>query len=202
MFPEDIAQKLKEKFKKLDKTVLLKLFKDNSKLSEETEKLLKDIASLSEKIKLEVLQPTGCIGYPCIQIGREDGFDRIKFLGKPDGGEFPAFIDSILKVSTNSINLSERTLEFLSEVDKPVKIKVFITKSCGWCPPTILKLFDFALGNENIQVCAVDSYAFMDMAMEYGVATVPKAVINDKVEFVGYREENEILGYIFEALRE
>ena len=121
-------------------------------------------------------------------------------MGKPDGGEFPYFIKTILMVSRNEYDLKERTVEFLEEIDKSVEIKIFITKSCGWCPPTMLKVFSFAMANENIMATAIDCYEFPEMAAKYNVAAVPKVVINDKVEFVGLKEENEILGHIFGAI--
>ncbi|MDQ7055508.1 MAG: thioredoxin family protein [Persephonella sp.] len=87
----------------------------------------------------------------------------------------------------------------MEELDRPVNIKIFITKSCGWCPPLMLKIFSFAMVSDYITATAIDCYAFSDLAVEYTVSTVPKVVINDRVEFVGYKEENEILGHIFGA---
>ena len=158
------------------------------------------MASISEKIIYRQENKLKCYGYPCIGIKTTDIDPGIRFLGKPDEGEFPAFIKTILMVSRNEYDLTERTVEFLEELDRPVDIKVFITKSCGWCPPTMLKIFSFALVSNYITATAIDCYAFNKLAIKYNVAAVPKVVINNKVEFVGLKEENEILGYIFGAV--
>ncbi len=200
MLSDDLKKKLKKEFENLIDPVELLFWGDKSKLSEEIEQLLKELASISEKITYRQADTLKCLGYPCISIKTTDKDSGIRFMGKPDGGEFPAFIKTILMVSRNEYDLTERTVEFLEELDRPVDIKVFITKSCGWCPPTMLKIFSFALVSDFITATAIDCYAFNKLALKYNVAAVPKVVINDKVEFVGLKEENEILGHIFGAV--
>ncbi|WP_457636438.1 thioredoxin family protein [Persephonella sp.] len=200
MLSDDLKQKLKEEFESLIDPVELLFKGDRSTLSDEIEHLLKELASISEKITYRQENKLKCYGYPCIAVKTPDIDPEIRFMGKPDGGEFPAFIKTILMVSRNDYDLTERTVEFLEELDRPVDIKVFITKSCGWCPPTTLKIFSFALVSDYIKATAIDCYAFNKLAVKYNVAAVPKIVINDKVEFVGLKEENEILGHIFGAV--
>ena len=126
----------------------------------------------------------------------------IKFLGKISGGEVKSFLDSLKIVANNEHNISNRVVEFAKEIDKPVDVKVFTTNSCGWCHPAILKAVSFAVVNQNIKVSIIDCYSFPDLAMKYNVSTVPKTVINDKVEFVGVKDDNEFFGYIVKALGE
>ena len=123
-------------------------------------------------------------------------------MGLPSGGEFPTFITAIKMVSTNNYDISERIEEFVEEVDKPVDIKVFVTTSCGWCPPAILKAYSFALVNDYITATAIDCYNFPDLANKYTVSSVPKTVINDSIEFVGVKDDNDYFGYIVKAIGE
>ncbi|WP_051654237.1 thioredoxin family protein [Persephonella sp. KM09-Lau-8] len=200
MLSDEVKNNLKKEFEKLIEPVQLILRKNDKPVSDEIEELLREISDLSEKIHLTISDRLNCHGYPCISIQQKDIDFGIRFMGKPDGGEFPSFIKTILMVSRNEYDLTERTVEFLEEIDQPVDIKIFITKSCGWCPPTMLKMFSFAMVNKNITTTAIDCYEFSDMAIKYNVAAVPKVVINDKAEFVGLKEENEILGHIFGAI--
>jgi alkyl hydroperoxide reductase subunit AhpF len=126
----------------------------------------------------------------------------VKFLGRITGGELKAFLESIRMVANNEYHISERILEFVEEVDKPVDVKVFVTTSCGWCPPAILKAVSFAIANPNIKVSIIECYSFPELATKYNVSAVPKTVINDKVEFVGVKDDNEFFGYIIKALGE
>jgi glutaredoxin-like protein len=202
MLNDDIKQKLKEEFKVLKDPVLLVLHSKNDDLSKQIKYLLTEISELSSKIDFKEDSNLTCLDYPCINIRLEDKDFGIKYMGLPSGGEFKTFIDTIKMVSTNDYKLSERIEEFVEEIDKPIEIKVFVTTSCGWCPPAILKAYSFALVNDFITATAIDCFAFRDYAMKYNVSAVPKTVINDKIEFVGYKEDNEFFGYIAEAVEE
>jgi len=196
---EKIKEQLKNEFLQLKEPVNLVLKSDNSQNSLKIEKLLEEIASLSEKITF--LKEDFDTKYsPCIAINWPEKETGIRFAGIPVGGEFKTFIDSIIMVSRNEYDISERILEFLEEIDKPVDIKIFITNSCGWCPPAIKKAYSFALANDFIKATAIDCYLFQEEALKYNVSAVPKIVINDKVEFVGVREDNEFFGYIISAI--
>ena len=197
MISEEIKKQLKKIFENLIDPVNIILDKDNSNLSHKIEKLLKDIASLSEKINFDT-KDLYCTIKPCIALNSEIDFG-IRYMGLPSGGEFNTFIETILMVSKNEYDLTERTVEILEMLDNPVEIKVFITKSCGWCPLVLKKMYSFAMANNFIKTYAVDCNDFPDFAVKYNVSTVPKVVINDKIEFVGFKEENEILGYIMSA---
>ena len=121
-------------------------------------------------------------------------------MGNIEGGEFQTFIDTIKLVSKNEIDLEDRTLEFIKELDKSVDIKIFVTLSCGWCPPAILKCYNFALASKYISATAIECFSFPEFANKYSVITVPKIVINDKNELIGHRSENEILGAILSSV--
>jgi len=197
MISNEIKDNLKERFKNLIEPVEIILDKDNSKLSEDIKNLLKEISTLSDKISFAE-DNLDCFVKPCFSINSSKDYG-IRYSGLPVGGEFQNFIDTIVMVSKNEYNLTERTVEILEMLDNIVKIKVFITKSCGWCPLMLKKLYSFALVSDYIYVYGIDCHDFPDLAIKYNVSTVPKIVINDKVEFVGYKEENDILGYIISA---
>ncbi len=197
LLSDKTKEELKRFFEGLIEPVTLILDKDNSALSQNTQDLLVDISNLSEKISFK-LNSLDCLDKPCIAINSNKDFG-IRYMGIPSGGEFQVFIETIKMVSTNSYDLSQRTLEILEMLDKPVDIKVFITKSCGWCPLMLKKMYSFALASDYIKTHAVDCSDFKELAIKYNVLTVPKVIINDKVEFVGFKDENEILGNIMYA---
>ncbi|NPA54209.1 MAG: glutaredoxin [Aquificae bacterium] len=200
MLPESVKKYVEEVFQTLIDPVKILLRKNDSDLSKKAEELLKEIASLNEKVQFQISENLSCLDYPCISIqGLEKDFG-IRYMGVPEGGEFNVFIETIKMVSRNEYHLTERTVEFVEEIDKPVDIKVFVTTSCGWCPPAIQKAYSFALVSDYITATAIDCYAFPDLAMKYNVAAVPKIVINDKAEIIGPKDENEILGHIFSTL--
>ncbi len=200
MLPEEVKEHLRKKFENLIDPVKLILKKDNSEVSEKTQELLKEISTLSDKISFYILDSLKCLDAPCISIQGESKDYGLRYMGVPEGGEFNVFIDTIEMVSRNEYHLSERTLEFIEEINRPVDIKVFVTKSCGWCPPAIQKAYSFALVSDYITSTVIDCYSFPELAIKYNVAAVPKIVINDKAELIGPKDENEILGHIFSTI--
>ena len=162
------------------------------------EGFLNNISKINKLIVLE--NDTSLTEKPVFYI--EKNGISVKFLGRITGGELKAFLESVKMVANNEYHISQRILEFVEEVDKPVDVKVFVTTSCGWCPPAILKAVSFAIANPNIKVSIIECYSFPELATKYNVSAVPKTVINDKVEFVGVKDDNEFFGYIIKALGE
>ncbi len=109
----------------------------------------------------------------------------IKFYGIPSGMEFPSFIETIVKVSRGEIDLPGDIVKEVKKIDKYVNIKVFITPTCPYCPKMVSTSFMFAILNENIDAEAWESIEFPEISQEYGVAAVPKTVINDTVSWEG-----------------
>lgn len=199
MLSSDIKQKLTNIFtEKLKDNVEIVLDLNIDEISDNVENLIKEIAETSDKIK--IIEENLNLGLkPAIQI-RKKNYNNFTYFGLPSGGEFQTFIESIIYISANTHKIPPREAEFVKDIDKKVNIKLFITKSCGWCPPTIKQALGFSILNKNVFVNVIDSFDFPEVAQKYNVSTVPKIVINDKVEFVGHRSENEFLGYIFSAV--
>jgi len=56
------------------------------------------------------------------------------------------------------------------------------------------------MANENIVADAVDATEFPELSRRYQVMSVPKIVINDRVEFVGAQPEAAFIAAIQDAL--
>ncbi len=200
MLPKETQIFLRNRFRELVDPVKIIFRKSGKNIDIDIENILKDISSYSEKIIFETDDNLVCYSSPCISLQTLDKDYGIRFMGKPDRGEFKTFIDTIVMISKNDYDLSERTLELVEQINEPVDIKVFITNNCGWCPPAVIKAYSFAMVNENIKATAIDCYIFSDLAVKYNVATVPKIIINNRVEQIGLKDENQLLGSIFASI--
>ena len=201
MLTDSVKTQLKKEFGSMKNPVILSFRKDNSKLSEKIAKFLSELSKLSNKILINNDELNlSCHGDPCIVITKKNSKPRIRFMAVPEEGVFKAFIKTITMISNDKHDLSKRTIGFLNDLNQKIEIKVFITKNCGWCPPTMLKMFSFSVYSQYIETTAIDCYTFPEIAQKYNVVGVPKVIINDKVEFVGFKEENEVLGHIFGAI--
>ena len=97
--------------------------------------LLKEVASLSQKIRLEIYdfdaEPEAAEAYhidkipATVLMGSKDY--GVRYFGIPSGYEFSTLIQAIIDVSKGSGGLSQETREQLEEVNQEVHIQVFVT---------------------------------------------------------------------------
>ena len=101
----------------------------------QTEELLEEVASLSDKLKLTVHEIStakaeadalGIDSVPAFVLkGASRG--RVRFFGIPSGYEFSALIADVVDVSKGKTDLAEETREYLAALTEDVNIKVFTT---------------------------------------------------------------------------
>lgn len=102
----------------------------------ETEQLMREVAELSDQIKLEIhnvreaadlASEWGISGVPTVAIysGTDSG---VRFLGLPSGYEFLSFLETLISAgSGDGFGLQPESLDKLKSVDEDVEIKVFST---------------------------------------------------------------------------
>ncbi len=150
-------------------------------------------------LEKELAQSYGIDRIPTIVIEGDRDYG-IRYVGLPAGLEFSTLVQGILLVSKRKPNLSEKTLELLREIDRPLEIMVFVTTSCGYCPTAAVTAYNFALASDYITAKVIDASENPDLAKKFQVVGVPKIVINEGlVEFVGAQPENAFLGYVMAA---
>ncbi|PYN08071.1 MAG: hypothetical protein DME06_16595 [Candidatus Rokuibacteriota bacterium] len=104
-------------------------------LCRQNEQLVREVAGLSDRISVEVLNPAidreraaayGVDLVPAIAVegARDYG---IRFFGVPLGYEFTNLVDSIIVASTGEPALEEETKTALGGLARPVHIQVFST---------------------------------------------------------------------------
>jgi|SRR5688572_30597059 len=130
-------QAVRQEFAKLAEPVKLVVFA--TELGDDTHRqtvaLVKEVAALSDKIAVEVLNPHidreraeayGIEVAPAIVVEGATDYG-IRFLGIPAGYEFANLIDSIIVASTGEPAVSAATKEALGGLTEDVTIKVFTT---------------------------------------------------------------------------
>lgn len=104
----------------------------------ETEALMKEVAELSDKIELEIInvresslvaEEWGVSFTPTIAITTDGAAGaRVRFLGIPAGYEFSSFLETVLSASSdNGSGLGADSLEQLASLQEDVEIKTFVT---------------------------------------------------------------------------
>jgi glutaredoxin-like protein len=125
--------------------------------------------------------------------GQDDGEPFVVFYGIPGGTEFPAFLETIIDFSRRETLLSEASLQALSSLEQDVRVRVFVTPTCQYCPGMMRAAFQLALSSPRVAAETIEVNEFPELADRYKVQAVPLTVINDKVVIPGMIPERQLV---------
>ena len=203
---EDVKKQVKEFLKDLEGEVTIGFYDVKNGPCEycgAIKELINEVAELNPKIKVEIREPKAgseIEDAPVLSIeGKVKG--KVLYYGIPAGHEFSAFLGAIkIAGSGNPDILDEDTKKKAASIDKPVRIRVFVTPSCPYCPTAALIAYGFAVVNPNIRSETIEALEFNELANKYRVRAVPKIVANDIVEFEGAMPPDIFLKKIMDGL--
>ncbi|HOH54444.1 MAG TPA: thioredoxin family protein, partial [Fervidobacterium sp.] len=181
LLAEKDVKYLEELFgKELENKVKLIFFHDDDcEYCELEGQLLDEVQALSDKILVERYHKDSEKGReynvefaPALIITLEDGKDRgVRFYGVPSGHEFGTLIQDIVLFGKNAKpQLSQETIDKLNQLDKPVKISVFVTPTCPYCPKAALTAHNMALASDKVTAEVVEAGEFFDLSDQFGVS--------------------------------
>lgn len=215
---DQITKQITEAFTEVKEPVQVLYFgsKDNCEYCNETKQLLEEVTALNDKLELsvydmqehqDVASKYNVTNVPGIVIAAKDGAKvtnlGIQFSGIPSGHEFSTLINDIVIVSKRESGLSEKTREFLKNLDKPLHLQVFVTPTCPYCPRAVLLAHQMAMENpQMIRAEGVEATEFPELADRFNVQGVPQTVINSGAgSVVGAVPEQNLLTDIMRALQ-
>ncbi|MGB9596450.1 MAG: protein disulfide oxidoreductase [Candidatus Poribacteria bacterium] len=211
LIKKEQQKQLKEIFKKLENNIKLIFFTQEMEcpFCKDTRELLQDLASLSDgKISLEIYDFVADSDkvnrykidkIPAIVVEGQKDYG-IRFYGIPAGYEFTSLINSIIIVSRGQSGLSDDTKELLKKLKDPVKIQVFITLTCPYCPKAVEMAHRLAVESDLIIGEMIESSEFPILIQKYNVMSVPRVIINDKVDFEGALPEKDFVENLMKVL--
>lgn len=103
--------------------------------SEETEKLVRAVAELSGKLKLEVhdpqanpelMQQYGVTEVPALILEGDRDYG-IRYLGTPGGYEFASLLEDLVAIGKRASGLSDESRALVQTLVEPLDLKVFVT---------------------------------------------------------------------------
>ena len=121
------------------------------------------------------------------------GQDRIRYYGAPLGNELPTLMEAITMTATGETALTDPSRVQLKRLTTPVRLQVFFTPSCVYCPGMISLANQLAVASPFVSTAAIDATEYPDLVRRYNVNGVPKTVINERVEIMGAVPEHELV---------
>ena len=211
---DEIKTQLQGEFAGLTGQVKLVLFTQEMECQycTETRSLAEEVASLSDKIDVEVydfvrdseiVETYAIDKIPAMAIvkgGDEPKDYGIRLYGIPSGYEFSTLIEDIAMVSTGESGLDQETKDELAGLESPLHVQVFVTPTCPYCPPAVRLAHKMALESELVTGDMVEAIEFPHVSNKYQVMGVPRTVINEDFFLEGAAPEAMLMAKVREAL--
>jgi glutaredoxin-like protein len=205
---------VREAFAAITQPVHLLLFTsaESGEYSEVARELLAEVAELHEQVSLEEVDLVagaelaatyGVNKAPTVVFlaGEERADTGMRFAGLPSGYEFASLVEAIRLVGGAAERaLAPATTAFLEELTAPMRLQVFVTPSCPYCPRAVVLAYQLALASPHITAEGVEVSEFPELGERFAVMGVPKTVIDELVHVEGAAPESMLLGKLREAL--
>ena len=207
LLDENMVNKLKEVFKRIDKEIkIVNFVSESNDKSKELQSFLDEFKAVSDKIIIENIDydsnkekalEFGVEKLPALAFVDSNGIQtKGKFHGIPGGHEINSFVITILNTAGVGKEFDASTLERINSINKDVNLKVFVTLACHHCPDVVVATQMMAIKNENISAEMIDIALFPELAETYGVKSVPTVIYNNSEVTIGAKSVNEILNKI------
>lgn len=213
LLKDEDRQKLVEEFgQKLVNPVRLAFFTQNldCMYCAPTEMILRELTPLSDKITLETwnfvndkpqAETYGIDKIPAVAVVGQKDYG-LRFYGIPAGYEFASLVASIIDVSRGETVLTQESKDILRSLSKPVRIQVFVTPTCPYCPSAVVLAHRMALESPYITADMVEAMEFPELSERFNVSGVPHTIINDGAgELIGANPEEALIAEIETVLK-
>ncbi len=186
----EIRSQLNEYFKLLEGDVLIKVSTDSDKVSKDIMALVEELATMSEKIKVEEAKLPRT---PSFSINRLDKDMGVTFAGLPLGHEFTSLVLALLQVSGRPPKIEDRIAKQISEIQGELNFETYISLSCHNCPEVVQALNIMSVINPNISHTMIDGSAYKDEVESKDILAVPTIYLNGEFFASGRMSVEEIL---------
>jgi glutaredoxin-like protein len=118
---------------------------------------------------------------------------RIRYYGAPLGRELPTLTQAIAMAAGEATSLSDESRTALTALQTPVRLTVFFTPTCVYCPQMISLANQAAIESPLVSSIAIDATEYPDLVRRYNVNGVPKTIVNDSTELLGAVTEEDFI---------
>lgn len=190
---DDTRGALKPVLDRFEKPITLRLYKDDSELSYENEKLLKELASLSNKVSYEIKNAEPGLEHT-ISIVRNDGTEAgLYFHGVPGGHEFNSFILAMYNTAGPGQDIGEDNEKRIAAIQDKKDVTIAVSLSCTMCPDLVAAAERIAAASDKVTVHVYDLAHYPDLQNKYNIMSVPCLIVNDKDIHFGKKGVAELL---------
>jgi alkyl hydroperoxide reductase subunit F len=194
MLDTNIKTQLGAYLQKLQSPIQLIASLDDSEKSRELQNLLNEIASLSDKIRVNTQGNYHL--KPSFGVATENESPRIHFAGIPLGHEFTSLVLALLHTGGHPPKVDEKTLTQIRFLKGKHHFEVFVSLSCHNCPDVVQAVNLLAAQNPDFSAVMIDGALFQSEIDNRKIMGVPSVYLNGELFSQGRTTLEEILAKV------
>ncbi|MDE5898905.1 MAG: FAD-dependent oxidoreductase [Treponemataceae bacterium] len=196
-FSEEIVAQLHSVFEKMARPLVLKLLLDGRPVSAELRSYMEELAGLTDKLSVEIVESSAGAELPCVQVCLPDGSrTRMTFHGVPGGHEFTSFVLGLYNMSGPGQALDEEVRKRIAAIDRDIEMQIMVSLSCTMCPDLVVAAQRIAAENPRIRTDIYDLNHFPEMKEKYQVMSVPCMIVNGGAPIFGKKNVEQLLALL------
>ena len=141
--------------------------------SQQLQKLLQTIASLSDKITLRTDGTDA--RQPSFSLRRQGSDTRLRFAAIPLGHEFTSLVLALLWSGGHPPKVEPEVIEQIKALDGDFAFEIYMSLSCHSCPDVVQALSLMAINNPRIKVVVIDGALYHDEVSQRQVISRARA---------------------------
>ena len=172
-------------------------FPDDGQACGETRDLLEEVATLSDRLRLELHDLAAEAGLAAslgvsrvpatVLVGAARG--RVRWLGLPTGHELGALLGDLIDVSAGATSLRPASRRALAGLRRDLRLSVFVTPACPVCPAVARLAHQLAVESPRVSADVIEAAEFPDLLERFRVSGVPTVIVNERRAVVGAVDE-------------
>ncbi len=178
------------------------LYLDDTEYSKELEDFVLKIinkAKIKENITVNIIDKEKNFSKLLPAVVLESKGSKIIYNAIPKNREEKSFLKTLKMLYSGKVELKRDVADRVKKIDRKMKVEVFITITCPYCPKIVEKINSFAVLNPNVLPVIIDAEYFTEYSSEKGVSSVPHIIIDEKINIVGNTSEDELSIRLIEA---
>lgn len=200
LFDAQMLTQLNAVFSKMESPLLLKVYQNDTPVSQELTAYITELTSLTDKLSLEIAdssKETDLEHLPYVQVLTGDGtYTGLAFHGVPGGHEFTSFVLGLYNASGPGQAIDSSLEQAIQAIEKPVRMQILVSLSCTMCPELVTAAQKIATLNPKISAEVYDLNHFPDLRDRYQVMSVPCLVMNEEKNFFGKKNLAQLVELI------
>ncbi|MEH7122268.1 alkyl hydroperoxide reductase subunit F [Bacillus sp. JJ1773] len=179
----DIKAQLAQYLQMMEGEVLLKVSAGSDEVSRDMLALVDELATMSQKIKVENTELQRTPSFSVNRIGEDTG---VTFAGVPLGHEFTSLVLALLQVSGRAPKVDQKVIDQVKSIKGEYRFESYVSLSCHNCPDVVQALNVMSVLNPNISHTMIDGAAYKEEVDSKDILAVPTVYLNGE-EFGGGR---------------